>query len=84
MRWTVSKRLQVTSSMHQKVVHGPVSFNDANAKCHRDGSFCTYSKEQFRLFKLAHQSAQTTIHILSTQQNREKSHNSHFCKFLVS
>ena len=55
MRWTVSKRLQVTSSMHQKVVHGPVSFNDANAKCHRDSSFCTYSKEQFKLFKLAHQ-----------------------------
>ena len=51
--WTVSKRLQVTSSMHQKVVHGPVSFNDANAKCHRDS--CNNSKEQFKLFKLADQ-----------------------------
>ena len=51
MRWTVSKRLQVTSSMHQKVVHGPVSFNDANANCHRDSSFCTYSKEQLKQFK---------------------------------
>ena len=55
MRWTVSKRLQVTSSMHQEVVQEPVSFNDANAKSQRNSLFYTYSKEQFKFFKLAHQ-----------------------------